>query len=86
MQRAETGRALNSIRACGPGLEVHGPGRQNPARADFWHETSALLFIYACKFLLYLYFLYMRVNDFIPRRPHNDDDGPLREVYVAIIK
>ena len=41
MQRAKTGRALNSIRArgpgrAGPGREVYGPGRQNPARADLW--------------------------------------------------
>ena len=36
MQRAETGRALNSIRARGPGRgrEVYGPGRAGPGRAE----------------------------------------------------
>ena len=32
MPRAETGRALNSIRARGPGREVYGPGRANKIR------------------------------------------------------
>ena len=32
MPRAETGRALNSIRARGPGREVYGPGRADKIR------------------------------------------------------
>ena len=47
MQRAETGRALNSIRArgpgrAGPGREVYGPGRADKIRPVQTSASDAL--------------------------------------------